>query len=93
MSGVPDGTVWILAVLVAALFVWFFWTTGASLLRYARRLITTIQDWPEIRRAMTEAEAQSGGRYPLWLRAVRVLLVLAMIGLVAVIVWRKIASI
>jgi hypothetical protein len=92
MSGMPDWTVWVIAVALIALFGFFFWHTGASLLRMSRALIGSIQNWPETRRAMTEAEAQSGGRYPLWYRAIRVSLVVSMIGLAALLIWRKVTG-
>jgi hypothetical protein len=83
MSGWPDWTVWVLAAGVLALFVGYFVFVGRTLLGSGRRLIDTIQNWPQIRRAMVEAEAKAGGRYPFWFRAVRVLLIVAMIGLLA----------
>jgi hypothetical protein len=89
MSGWPDWTTWLLAAAVCALLLWYFWHTAASLFGYARRLVGTIQNWPQIRRDMVAAEAKAGGRYPLWFRLVRVFLVLAMIGLMVLIVWRK----
>ena len=36
-----------------------------------------------------EAEVRAGGRYPLWFRAVRVLLVLALIALCVLMIWRR----
>ncbi len=92
MSSMPDWSVWALGLGVAALFVWFFWATGAAMLRYGRRLLIIIEEWPQTRRAMAEAEAQAGGRFPLWLRALRVVLVLAMLALVALLVWRRVLS-
>jgi uncharacterized membrane protein YqiK len=92
MSGMPDWIAWILAALLVVLFGLFFWHTGVALYRSARHLIDTIQNWPQIRRAMVDAEARSGGRYPLWFRAVRVLLVLAMLGFAALLIWRKLAG-
>ena len=92
MGGMPDWTVWILAAGIVLIFIWFFWDTARTLYQVVRRLVGTIQNWPQVRRDMTEAEARSGGRYPVWYRAIRVLLVLAMIGLGALLVWRKIAG-
>ena len=89
MSSMPDWSVWALALVVVALFAWFFWHTSTTMLDMARRLVTTIQNWPQTQRAMAEAEAQAGGRYPLWFRAVRVLLVLALLALCATLLWRK----
>jgi hypothetical protein len=89
MSGWPDWTVWVLAAGVLALFVGYFVFVGRTLLGSGRRLIDTIQNWPQIRRAMVEAEAKAGGRYPFWFRAVRVLLIVAMIGLLAFYAWYK----
>jgi hypothetical protein len=92
MDSQPDWMVWLLALAVCALFGFFFWHVGVGLFDYGRRLIDTIQNWPQIRRAMVEAEARSGGRYPLWFRTVRVSLVLAMIGLMVLLVWRKLGN-
>jgi hypothetical protein len=89
MSGWPDWTVWVLAAGVLALFVGYFVFVGRTLLGSGRRLIDTIQNWPQARRAMVEAEAKAGGRYPFWFRAVRVLLIVAMIGLLAFYAWYK----
>jgi hypothetical protein len=92
MSGMPAWTAWAIALLAAALFALFFLHTGSLLLDLARRLIATIQNWPETRRRTAEAEAAAGGRYPLWLRAVRFILVLAMVALGALLIWRKFMS-
>ena len=92
MSELPDWTVWLLAVAVIALFGWFFWHTATAMLDAARLLIGTIQNWPQIRRRMVEAEVRSGGRYPLWFRAVRAGLILALIGLLALLLWRKLEN-
>lgn len=89
MSGGPDWLLWALAAGVVALFVFYFAFVGRTLFSSSRRLIDTIQNWPQIRRAMVEAEAKAGGRYPLWYRAVRVLLVASMIGLLALYAWYK----
>ena len=89
MSEGPDWWVWLLAAAVLALFVAFFWLVAGALWNYFRRLVDMIQNWPQIRRAMVEAEVRSGGRYPFWYRAVRVLLVLGMIGIVGFMVWRR----
>ncbi len=88
----PDWSVWALGLGVIALFALFFWHTGAMLVDFTRRLIGIIQGWPEIRRAMTEAEAQAGGRYPLWLRASRVVLILALVALCGLLLWRKLTG-
>ena len=88
----PDWTVWGLAAVVAGIFAWFFWHSAVTLYRYLRQVVDLIQNWPQVRRRMVEAEAQTGGRYPLWFRATRVLLVLAMIAFAALLVWRKIAD-
>lgn len=93
MSGQLDWTILPLAVGLCALFAWFFWRVGASMLHVGRLLVQTIQDWPQIRRAMVEQEARSGGRFPFWLRAARVLLIIAMIGLVLLLVWRKLMNV
>jgi hypothetical protein len=90
MSSMPDWSVWALALVAVALFAWFFWHTGTTMLDMARRLVATTHDWPQTRRAMVEAEAQAGGRYPLWFRALRVLLILALLVLCAMLLWRKV---
>ena len=92
MSDMPDWTIWLLGVALVALFGWFFWHTASVMLDAGRRVVATIQNWPQIRRAMVEAEVRSGGRYPFWFRAVRVLLILALIGLLALLLWRKLAN-
>ncbi len=92
MSSMPDWSAWALGLGVAALFVWFFWHTGTTMLRAGRRLLAIIEDWPQTRRALAEAEAQAGGRFPPWLRALRVLLVLALLALVALLAWRRAMS-
>ncbi len=89
MSAGLDWSTWLLALAVIALFVAFFWLVGRALLDYARRLVEIIQNWPQIRRGMVEAEVRAGGRYPLWFRAVRVLLIVALIGLAALLLWRR----
>jgi hypothetical protein len=89
MADMPDWTTWALAASVCVLFLWFFWHVAASLFSYARQVVGTIQNWPQVRRSMVEAEAKAGGRYPLWFRMVRAFLVLAMVGLVVLIVWRR----
>ncbi len=89
MSDLPEWTIWPLALAICALFLWFFWHTAVSLLSYFRSLLALIQNWPQIRRAMVEGEARSGGRYPFWFRAVRVSLILAMMGLLALVLWRR----
>ncbi len=91
MSGPDDWASWALAGLVVAVFAAYFAWVGCSLSASVRRLIDTIQNWPQIRRAMVEAEVRAGGRYPLWFRALRVMTILALVGLVALLVWRKFA--
>jgi hypothetical protein len=92
MGAAPDFIAWGIGILAVALFGFFFWHTGRTLVRLGRQLIATIQHWPQTRRTMTEAEAQSGGRYPWWFRAIRVALVVTAIGLGALLVWRKATS-
>jgi hypothetical protein len=92
MDKMPDWGVWILAAGVAALFLWFFWHVGSGMLAYGRQLIGMIQNWPQIRRSMVEAEVRAGGRYPLWFRAVRVLLIVAMVVFAGLLVWRKVSG-
>ena len=92
MAEIADWTTWLLAAAVLLLFGAFFWFTGVHMFDYMRRLVHTIQHWPEIRRAMVEAEARAGGRYPLWFRLVRGSLLVALVGLLALVVWRKFAA-
>jgi hypothetical protein len=92
MSDLPDWTVWLLAVALVALFGWFFWHVATSMLGAGRQIVATIQNWPQVRRAMADAEARSGGRYPFWFRAMRVLLILALIGLMLLLLWRKLGN-
>lgn len=84
-----DWLVWLLAISVVVLFVAYFWWTGGALIGSFRRLLQIIEDWPQTRRAMVEAEARSGGRYPLWLRLARVGTLLTLVVLVAIILWRR----
>jgi hypothetical protein len=84
-----DWPVWLLAIGVAALFIGYFWWTGGALIGAFRSLVRFIEDWPQIRRAMVEAEARSGGRYPLWLRAARVTILLSFVALLVFVAWRK----
>jgi hypothetical protein len=89
MSEYPDWWVWPLAAAIAALFIWYFWHTGRTMLEFGATVVRTIQNWPQTRRAMVEAEARSpGGRYPFWYRAIRVLLVVLIVGLAGYIVYR-----
>jgi hypothetical protein len=92
MTGQADWMLWLLAIAACGLIGWYFWHVGVELRAYSRRLIDTIQNWPQIRRSMVEAEARSGRSTPLWLRAVRVLLILAIIGLAVLLVWRKLGN-
>jgi hypothetical protein len=89
MNEGPDWTLWLLIVAVVALFGGYFIWVVRTMFGSFRRLIETIQNWPQTRRAMVEAEAKAGGRYPFWYRAVRVLLVVSLIGLLAFYAWYK----
>ncbi|HQZ13735.1 MAG TPA: hypothetical protein PK286_12710 [Devosia sp.] len=89
MDSMPDWSVWPLAIGVAALFIAFFVYVGRTMLDGAVRFVRAVQDWPATRRAMVEAEARAGGRYPLWYRAVRVLLLLSLVLLAAFLVLRR----
>lgn len=92
MSGGQDWFWWVVAAAVAALFIGYFVFAGRTMLGHFLSLVSTIQNWPQTRRAMVEAEARAGGRHPFWLRAMRVSLVLATIGLMAIVIWRKLAA-
>lgn len=83
---------WLVAAAVAAGFIAYFLFIGRELFGSMRSVVSTIQNWPQIRRSMVEAEAKAGGRYPFWFRAVRVTLILAMVGLMIFLVWRKFTS-
>lgn len=89
MTEQADWLVWVLAAAVVALFVAYFWWTGRTLVASFRRFVAIIQDWPQTRRAMVEQEARAGGRFPLWLRTARVLLVITLVGLMAYLVVRR----
>jgi uncharacterized protein (DUF2461 family) len=84
-----DWPLWLLAIAVGALFVAYFWWTGGTIVASLRRLLQIVEDWPQTRRAMVEAEARSGGRYPLWFRLARVAVVVALVALVTIILWRR----
>jgi len=92
MIGGQDWFWWIVAAAVAALFIGYFVFVGRALFGHMLSVVSTIQNWPQIRRAMVEAEAKAGGRYPFWFRAIRVTLILAMVGLMALLIWRKLSS-
>jgi hypothetical protein len=80
MSQFSDWTIWLLGLVIVALFAFFFWHTGKALVETFVAIVRMIQNWPQTRRAMVEAEARSpGGRYPWWYRAIRVVLVIAMV--------------
>jgi hypothetical protein len=84
-----DWQVWLLALAVGVLFLVYFWWTGGAIIASFRRLLKFIEDWPQTRRAMVDAEARSGGRYPLWFRLARVAVLLALVALVTIILWRR----
>lgn len=84
-----DWGLWLLAALVVLLFVTFFGSIGVALYNRLRRLLGLIEAAPEHRRARVEAEAKAGGRYPFWLRAIRVLVILVLVVLLAIIIWRR----
>jgi hypothetical protein len=84
-----DWLAWLPAIAVGALFIGYFWWTGGAIITSFRRLLKFVEDWPQTRRAMVEAEARSGGRYPLWLRLARIAVVLALVALVIIILWRR----
>lgn len=52
-------------------------------------LVGFVQNAPERRREQALAEAKAGGRYPLWYRALRVLLPLALVALLFVLFWQR----
>lgn len=91
MSEAPDWVWWLVGAGVLLLFVWYFVSTATRIWGALRRLVDLIQNWPQYRRAMVEAEARAGGRHPLWLRIVRVLLILAMVLLCATLVWNRLS--
>ncbi len=89
MAEQGDWMVWLLALAVGVLFLVYFWWTGGTIIASFRRLLKFIEDWPQTRRAMVDAEARSGGRYPLWFRLARVAVLLALVALVTIILWRR----
>jgi uncharacterized protein (DUF2461 family) len=84
-----DWLAWLLAIAVGVLFIGYFWWTGGAIVSSFRRLLQFIENWPQTQRAMVDAEARSGGRYPLWLRLARVAVLLALVALVTIILWRR----
>lgn len=86
MSDSIDFADWALIISVAALFVWYFWHVATSLISGARR-ISEITDGAAARqRAELEYEAKFGPR-PLWYRAMQKLVLTALFGLSAWLVW------
>lgn len=89
MTGGPDWIWWIVAAAVAVLFIGYFVFVGRALFGHMLSIVSTIQNWPQIRRAMVDGEARSGGRYPFWLRFARKGLIVLTLMLVAYIIWRR----
>jgi hypothetical protein len=92
MSEIPDWTVWLLAAAIAALFIWYFWHVGHSLVEWFISTVRMIQNWPQTRRALVEAEARAGGRYPRWYRAARVVILLSVVALAAYLIYTRLIA-
>jgi hypothetical protein len=81
MSGMPDPTVLLLAAGVAALFGWFFWFVIARTLGTVRGISRMLDERSARQRAAIAGPVTRPT--PLWLVAVRVILLGMLVGLLA----------
>ena len=88
MASGPDPLTIALAGGVLALFAWYFWHVGASMLKGARVLNAWFDGRAERQRAALDHEARFGPT-PLWLKAVRFLMIASLIALLAAWFWFK----
>jgi small-conductance mechanosensitive channel len=80
-----------LAVGVLALFGWFFWHVGATMIDTGRRLAAYLDGSSARRRAALEQKAVHGPT-PLWLKAIRFFLIASLIVLLASGFWIKMTA-
>ncbi|WP_187971515.1 hypothetical protein [Aquibium microcysteis] len=81
MSAIPDPTVLLLAAGVAALFGWFFWFVIARMFGTVRHISRMLDDRSARQRAAIAGPVTRPA--PLWLTAIRVILVATLAGLLA----------
>lgn len=80
---------WIVfAVLLLALFGWFFWHTATLMLHYARRIVEYLDTRSERLRRQLEFESIHG-RPPFWYRLAQRLVILMVIAGAAALIWTK----
>ena len=75
-----------LAVGVTAVFGLFFWLVGSGIVTRIRQLARWHDGAAERQRAAIEHEAKHGPP-PLWLKAIRVVLIAALLGIVGLRLW------
>ncbi|MFZ1682198.1 MAG: hypothetical protein WAT70_14350 [Rhizobiaceae bacterium] len=83
MAAGPDIFTLLLAAAVVALIGFFFWHTGATMLKAARAFGAILDGRAGRQRAALDHEAIHGP-VPLWLKAVRFLLIASLVALLAV---------
>ncbi|WP_370319148.1 hypothetical protein [Oricola sp.] len=88
MQAWPDIKVYLLAAGVIALFGWFFWHVVSVYVGVGKRVAHYLDSGSERRRAALEREIRFG-KDPLWVRALRVIFVVAAFGLMALLFWNK----
>jgi len=81
MSALPDPTVFLLAAGVAVLFGWFFWFVIARTVGTVRHMSRMLDGRSERQRAALAGPVTRPA--PLWLTAIRVVLVATLAGLLA----------
>jgi len=88
MQAWPDIKIYLLAAGIIALFGWFLCHVVSVYVGFGKRVAHYLDTSSERRRAALEREIRFG-KDPLWLRALRVVFVVAAIGLMAVLIWNK----
>ena len=83
----PAGWI-VFAVLLLALFGWFFWHSATSMLHHARRIAEFLDMRSERLRRQLEFEAIHG-RPPFWYRLAQRLVILMVIAGAAALIWTK----
>ena len=91
MAGGFDLYGYALAAGVLALFVWYFWHVGASMLKGARVLNAYFDDRAARQRAALDHEALHGPP-PLWLKAARVAAIGSLVAVLAVLFWMRLPA-